>query len=96
MAASTQLLAPVQGSAWVLRRPEPTPAGGTHYQIMLLMDPRDEVVAHDFNLVLASACEEPDAVSFGLLHEDDPLEIETLRKEAQPFYRAPDFAFDAE
>src|SRR5712691_2828101 len=50
-------------AAWVLRRPEPTPAGGTHYQIMLLMDPRDEVIVHDFNLVLVSACREPNAVS---------------------------------
>jgi len=81
-------------AAWVFRRPEPTPAGGTHYQIMLLMDPRDETVAHDFNLVLVSACKEPDAVSFGLLDEKDQAYTQALLNEAQPFYRAPDFGED--
>ena len=38
------------GAAWVLRRPEPTAAGGAHYQVMLLMDPRDEVIVHEFIL----------------------------------------------
>jgi hypothetical protein len=78
-------------AAWVLRRPEPTPAGGTHYHFMLLMDPRDEVIVHDFNLVLVSACREPDAVSFGLLDEEDHAYAQAMLKEATPFYTAPDF-----
>ncbi len=80
-------------AAWVLRRAEPTPAGGTHYQIMLLMDPRDEVIVHDFNLVLASSCEEPDAVSFGLLDENNRAYVRSLREHAMPFYCATDFVF---
>ena len=75
-------------AAWVLRHPEPTPAGGVHYQIMLLMDPRDEVIVHDFNLVLVSASREQDEVSFGLLDEDDHGYTQALLKQATPFYTA--------
>lgn len=78
-------------AAWIFERPEPTAEGGTHYQIMLLMDPRDEVIVHDFNLVLVSACEEPDEVSFGLLDENDPDYIASMLEAAEPFYRAADF-----
>lgn len=78
-------------AAWVLQRPEPTVGGGTHYEVMLLMNPRDEVVVHDFNLVLVSACAEPDEVSFGLLREEDHAYTRSLLKEAAPFYVAPDF-----
>ncbi len=78
-------------AAWILRRPEATSAGGEHYQIMLLMQPRDEVAVHDFNLVLVAACEEPDAVSFGLLDENDRAYTQALLKEVRPFYAAPDF-----
>jgi hypothetical protein len=83
-------------AAWVLRRPQPTPAGGAHYQIMLLMDPRDETIVHDFNLVLVAACHEPDAVSFGLLHEHDHAYTQSLLNLAAPFYRAPDFDLTSE
>ena len=55
------------------------------------MDPRDEVIVHDFNLVLVSACREPDAVSFGMLDEDDHAYTQSLLKQATPFYAAPDF-----
>lgn len=75
-------------AAWVLRRSEPSPDGGTHYQIMLLMDPRDESVVHDFNVVLVAACRAPDAVSFGLLDEKDEAYTRSLLEQAQPFYRA--------
>jgi hypothetical protein len=78
-------------AAWVLRRPEATPAGGTHYQIMLLMDPRAEAIVHDFNLVLVAACHEPDEVSFGLLNEKDEPYTRSLLAQAQPFYRATDW-----
>jgi hypothetical protein len=78
-------------AAWVLRHPAPTAGGGTHYQIMLLMDPRDEVIVHDFNLVLVSACQAPDEVSFGLLDEDDHAYTEALLQRVAPFYAAPDF-----
>lgn len=58
---------------------------------MLLMDPRDEVIVHDFNLVLVSACEKPDEVSFGLLDENDHACTQPLLKQAAPFYAATDF-----
>jgi hypothetical protein len=80
-------------AAWVLRDPEPTLDGGVHYAFLVLMDPRDEVLAHDFNLVLQSACKKPDDSSFSFMDETDEACIESILKQAAPFYRAPDFEF---
>jgi hypothetical protein len=78
-------------AAWVMQRQETAAAGGRHYQVMLLMDPRDEVLVHDFNMVLTAACHEPDAVSFALMNEEDAAYTRSLFALAQPFYRAADF-----
>lgn len=79
-------------AVWVFRREEPAAGGGAHYQFLVLMDPRDEAIVHDFNLVLVSACKAPDAVSFGLLDENDHAYTRWLLEQAQPFYRVVDFA----
>jgi hypothetical protein len=78
-------------AAWVLRRPEPTAAGGTHYQVLLLMDPRDEMLEHDFSIVLQAARKKPDEVDFGFLDETDHAYIDAFLKHAAPFYTARDF-----
>jgi len=80
-------------AAWVLKDPAPTEAGGTRYMFLLLMDPRDEVLAHDFNLVLNTAFQRPDDVSFSFMNEKDPDDIRATLKLAAPFYRAPDFEY---
>lgn len=79
-------------AAWVLRHPKPTEAGGKHYQILVLMDPRDQVVMHDLTLVLASVCRPPDALWCGLIDEKDRAYTGKLLQQATPFYRAVDFS----
>ncbi len=78
-------------AAWVLRKPELTAEGGTHYALMILMDPRDEVLAHDFNVVLSNSVTRPDEVMLSFVDETDQAYIAQLLKAAAPFYRAPDF-----
>jgi hypothetical protein len=79
-------------AAWVTRLPEPTPTNGTHYHLLLLMDPRNESVAHDFNLVLQNSCKKPDATTMGFINEKDHAYVAALVKQARPFFTAPDFA----
>jgi hypothetical protein len=78
-------------AAWVARKPEPTVAGGTHYQLLLLMDPRSEGLAHDFNLVLQNSCKKSDETSLGFVDENDQAYIASLLEQARPFFTAPDF-----
>ena len=78
-------------AAWVLRKPELTAEGGTHYALMILMDPRDEVLAHAFNVVLSNSVTRPDEVMLSFVDETDHAYIAQLLKAAAPFYRAPDF-----
>ena len=59
--------------------------------MLLLMDPRDEVLIHDFNIVLQHACRKPNKVSFAFLAEKDHACIDAFLKHAAPFYTAPDF-----
>lgn len=80
-------------AAWVLRRPDPTAEGGTWYEFILLMQPRNEEIVHDFNLVLASSFEPPDAVSFGLIDENDDAYIKAFVSAAAPFYSSPGFRY---
>lgn len=77
-------------AAWIFTRVvEPPPERQTYY-MYLLMDPRDEQVFHDFNLVVQSACEDYD-VSLSAANEKNPRDIANTFKHAQPFYVAADY-----
>ena len=46
---------------------EPEPVNGHRYQLLFLMDPRDERVFHDLNLVAQAPLAKADQVRLGLL-----------------------------
>ncbi len=84
-------------AAWIFQSPvgaaKVAANGGRGYQLTFLMDPRDRIVHHDLNLVIAAALSESkDDVAHGLLDERDPVAVADLFRQAQPFYLAADFA----
>jgi hypothetical protein len=82
-------------AAWIFRpgagEPEPEPVNGHRYQLLFLMDPRDERVFHDLNLVAQASLGKTDQVRLGLLDEADTAFIARAFREAQPFYVAADY-----
>lgn len=78
-------------AAWICKRKEPAAAGGTHYQVLLLMKPRNEAARHDFNIVIQGLQKEPDDISIGCVDETDENYVRSLLERAFPFYTAPDF-----
>ncbi len=78
-------------AAWVFRKPEPTAEAGTRYMFMVVMNPRDEVLEHDFRIVLANTNQPPNEASATFVDESDAACIAVLLKAGRPFYRAPDF-----
>lgn len=80
-------------AAWVLgfADTEPQPANGRGYHLMFLMDPRDEQVFHDLNLIVQAARAKTDDVQLGQLDETDPNYIAKVFREATPFYIAADY-----
>jgi hypothetical protein len=84
-------------AAWVFQSPaeeaKATADGGHGYHLAFLMDPRDRLVHHDLNLVIAAALSgSRDQVTHGLVDEADPVAVAELFGDAQPFYLAADFA----
>lgn len=80
-------------AAWIFGLPEPPlTADLTRYQLMVLMDPRDEHIFHELNIVAQNACYKTVEVHLGRLREDDPAYMESFVDLAPPpFYAAPDF-----
>lgn len=68
-----------------------TPAGGKRYQFLVLMEPRDAAIFHDFNLVVNSSHAREDEVELGYLDENDPGYTAALWQHAPAFYTAPDY-----
>ena len=81
-------------AAWIFRRARGAEiaSGKVGYQFFVLMEPRDEVIYHEFNMVIAAACAPEDDVAQGLVDETDPVYIANLFRQAEPFYVAADFA----
>ena len=67
------------------------PGHGQSYQLAVLMDPPDDVVFHDLNLVVHAARGKTDDLQLGLLDETDAAAIAMAFREAQPFYVAQDY-----
>ena len=80
-------------AAWILgfAEAEPEPADGHGYHLLFLMDPRDDGVFHDLNLIVQAAHAKTDDVRLGLLGEKDANYIAKVFREAAPFYIAADF-----
>ena len=65
--------------------------GKRGYHLMILMDPRDEAIFHDFNLTV-NANRRPDHKIFlGLLDEQDKAYVGNFFRQAKPFYVAADY-----
>jgi hypothetical protein len=77
-------------AAWIFTRVVQPPPERQTYYLYILMDPRDEQVFHDFNLVVQSACEDYD-VSLSAANEKDSKLIANMFKQATPFYVAADY-----
>jgi hypothetical protein len=80
-------------AAWIFRgKPEkPLPEGGRQFEVLILMDPRDEVIFHDLNMVVSAAQKSGDAVELGFANEKDPAAIADLFRKVAPFFVAPDY-----
>jgi len=79
-------------AAWIFSRAtagQPTSAQ-RHYCLLLLMDPRDAKLFHDFNLV-AQAAKGKHELTLSLMDEKDPAYTTVLFRQARPFYVAADF-----
>lgn len=84
-------------AAWIFRSPseeaKASAKGGHGYHLAFLMDPRDRIVHHDLNLIIAAALSwSDDELTHGLIDETDPVEVAGLFRQAPPFYVAVDFA----
>ncbi len=80
-------------AAWVfgLSLAEPAAATLPTYGVSVLMQPRDEELFHDFNLIAQAAKGNLCEVELNLMNETDEAEIRKLFTAAQPFFKAADY-----
>lgn len=79
-------------AAWIFTHPkkEAEPDGRPHYQVLVLMDPRDEAIYRDLSIVVAELGRR-EKIESGYLNEKDPSFIESLFRQAIPFFIASDY-----
>jgi len=80
-------------AAWILTRPPvaaTSPPGHT-YQFIILMDPLDDGIYSEFNLVMSTAHRPEVEVYHSVIDNSDPVYIAKLFGHAHPFYVAADF-----
>lgn len=73
-------------AVWIFGDPNP-PAQGRGYQLLIFMEPRDEMLFHDLNMIVQAA-RAGDEVGLGQLTAED---VKLIAGQAQPFYAAPDY-----
>jgi hypothetical protein len=82
-------------AAWVCAfPPEPdAPVRPPHYQLLILMDPRDERLFHDLNMTLSAAERDQTGpkTGLGLVDETDADYIAGLFRQAPAFFTAADY-----
>jgi len=74
-------------AAWIFTRSD-TPKA---YYMILVMQPRDAALFHDFNLVAASAAGKKHPVHAQLADENNAEQISVLFNCGRPFYQAVDY-----
>ena len=79
-------------AVWVFTRAIAGQPASAHkpYYILVLMEPRDAALFHDFNLVVKSVKREYE-VNLGLTESNTPECVADLFRQAQPFYLAADY-----
>jgi hypothetical protein len=80
-------------AAWVFGAPvvEGFPRDPNIYYVLVLMDPRDQVLFHDFNMVTQAATKGVLRVEISLADEKDAAYVASLFKQTKPFYVAADY-----
>ncbi len=76
-------------AAWIFRDGALSATPPT-YQVLVYMDPRDEVLFHDLNMTLSAAAQ-GQPVGIGSVTEDGPMSVAGLFQAAPPFFVAADF-----
>jgi len=77
-------------AAWIFELLATTLGGGTFYKLEVLMEPFDETIFHDLELVAEATCNNKvNEVYVALIKPD---KVPALLQEAPPFFVAPDFA----
>jgi len=81
-------------AAWIFTQPPTTTESTARrcYHFILLMDPLDDAVYNDFNLVLAGSHGPEVEVYHSPIDESDPVYVAKFFRRAHPFYVAADFA----
>ena len=77
---------PAFRAAWIFET-LPPPAQGRSYQLLFRMEPRDEKVFHDLNMIIQAA-RAGQEVGLGLLTPEDE---QSIAGQAAPFYAAPGY-----
>lgn len=77
-------------AAWVFGPPKDAPDAGPlpRYYLGVLMEPRDDKVFLDFNIVAQTAAQKRCTVELSLMDESNPAEIAKLFRSARPFFVA--------
>jgi hypothetical protein len=77
-------------AAWIFSRTPAAkqPAHVRIYHLLILMEPRDEVIFHELNMVAQAANNKLHDLHVGLADEADKNYLASLFKQAQPFYVA--------
>jgi hypothetical protein len=75
-------------AAWVFGGEQDGKQG---YHLVILMDPRDDAIFHDFNLAVHANRNKDYEIFLGMLDERDKSYIENFFRQAAPFYRAADY-----
>ena len=80
-------------ATWIFGFPneESLPVEERRYQLLVLMEPRDEVIFHELAMVLGAVRVQMPNVESGLLDEKDHAYIGELFRNAAPFFTAVDY-----
>ncbi len=80
-------------AAWIFEVPKtaPTTESGRHFKVLVLMDPRNDAIYHDVEVVLDAVPKDGNVISGGLLNEKDRRAIERTFGVAEPFFMAVDY-----
>ncbi len=78
-------------AAWIFGLPPEPPGEKKTYALMVLMDPRDEVIFHELNMAAQAATGQVVELDIGFALEDNPAYIASMFAAARPFYVAADY-----
>lgn len=80
-------------AAWIFEVPKSArpPGGARHFKVLVEMEPRDDALYHDAEIVMSAMPKDGSVISGGLLNEKDRRAIARMFRQAQPFFVATDY-----